>query len=53
MDRILALQGLASFDAKEEAFFASSDSGVCSLQSSGQGASSCSISCRGAEELDW
>jgi hypothetical protein len=53
MDRILALQGLASFDAKEDEFFTSSESGACSLQSSGQGASSCSIGCKGAEEIDW
>jgi hypothetical protein len=54
MDRILALQGLASFHAKDDDLFdTSSNTSVCSLQSSGQGASSCSINCGKGEELDW
>jgi hypothetical protein len=54
MDRILALQGLASFDAKDDDLFETSgNSSICSLQSSGAGASSCSIQCKGFHELDW
>ncbi len=55
MDRVLALQGLSSFelDPELDAVGASGNSGVCSLQSSGQGNSSCSIACKGTQELDW
>lgn len=53
MDRILALQGLTSFDEIEPVEGTSTNSGVCSLQSSGQGASSCSITCKPNQELDW
>jgi len=56
MDRILALQGLASFgdlEPVDPATGTSTNSGVCSLQSSGQGASSCSISCKGTAEMEW
>jgi hypothetical protein len=54
MDRILALQGLTSFeDELTTAPGVSNQSGVCSLQSSGQGGSSCSIACAQAQELEW
>jgi len=55
MDRILALQGLASFGDLDpvDAPAGSGNSGVCSVQSSGQGASSCSISCKGTAEMEW
>jgi hypothetical protein len=53
MDRILALQGLASFDDIEIAPAGSGDSTVCSVQSSGAGKSSCSIACVTAQEMEW
>jgi hypothetical protein len=56
MDRILALQGLVSFTDLEPidpAPGASNISGICSVQSSGQGGSSCSVKCAVAEEMDW
>jgi hypothetical protein len=56
MDRILALQGLSSFGDLEPidpGTAGSGQSGVCSVQSSGQGASSCSIQCKAFEEMDW
>lgn len=53
MDRILALQSLSSFDAADTVVAGSGDSTVCSVQSSGAGKSSCSISCAAAEELEW
>jgi hypothetical protein len=56
MDRILALQGLASFTDSAippELEVTSTDSNTCSLQSSGQGASTCSIQCKGASEMEW
>jgi hypothetical protein len=54
MDRILALQTLSEFLDIEVAEPANStESGVCSLQSSGAGRSSCSISCGKASEFDW
>jgi hypothetical protein len=53
MDRILALQGLSSFNDTEIVVAGSGDSTVCSVQSSGAGKSSCSIACAAAEELEW
>jgi hypothetical protein len=53
MERILALQSLSEFLDIEAEPANSTESGVCSLQSSGQGRSSCSISCGKATELDW
>jgi hypothetical protein len=56
MDRILALQGLGSYAELEplDPGTAGSDkSGICSVQSSGQGASSCSLQCKAFEEMDW
>jgi hypothetical protein len=52
MQRVLALQGLGSFaydDLGEE----STQSRVCSLQSSGAGNSSCSISCFDDTQMEW
>jgi len=53
MDRILALQSLSDFFEEEAEPATSGQSNVCSLQSSGQGRSSCSISCGAATEMDW
>jgi hypothetical protein len=55
MDRVLALQSLSDFlDIEAEPGPGNSNrSGVCSLQSSGAGGSSCSISCGKASEMDW
>jgi len=52
MERILGLQGLDSimFDGAEAN---STNSGVCSLQSTGQGRSSCSIQCFEEAQLVW
>jgi hypothetical protein len=52
MDRILALQGLASF-AHDSEDANSNVSAGCSSESSGQGASSCSVHCFEEEQLDW
>jgi hypothetical protein len=54
MDRVLALQSLSDFLEEIEVEPGNSNrSGVCSLQSSGAGASSCSIACGKASEMDW
>jgi hypothetical protein len=55
MDRILALQGLSSYADLEpiDGTAGSCKSGICSVQSSGQGASSCSLQCKAFEEMDW
>jgi hypothetical protein len=54
MDRVLSLQGLVGFsDADSIEPANSGESGVCSLQSSGAGRSSCSISCGKLAEFDW
>jgi hypothetical protein len=55
MDRVLALQSLLdSLDIEIEPVPGNSNrSGVCSLQSSGAGRSSCSIACGPASEMDW
>jgi len=52
MERILGLQGLDAmfFDAAEDT---STQSAVCSIQSSGQGRSSCSIRCFEDAQLVW
>lgn len=51
MDRILALQGLASVSHDDD-MAASNASWVCSSDSSGQG-SGCSNGCGEQEQLDW
>jgi len=52
MDRILALQGLESFAYGSEEANSNLSAG-CSSESSGQGASSCSVQCFEEEQLDW
>ncbi len=53
MDRVLALQGLTDSSNYDVEPLASSNSDICSSESSGPGRSSCSGSCREAEEMDW
>jgi len=53
MDRVLALQSLSDFAEVEVEPAGSGNSGVCSVQSSGAGASSCSIACGKSTEMDW
>jgi len=53
MERVLALQSLLGLAEIEPVEGNSTNSGVCSLQSSGAGKSSCSISCGPATEMDW
>jgi len=52
LDRVLGLQGLQSL-AIDGLAADSNTSGVCSIQSSGQGNSSCSINCGSFDELEW
>jgi len=52
MDRILGLQGLGGL-VNDEAEVDSTRSAVCSVQSSGQGRSSCSIACFEEAQLTW
>lgn len=52
MDRVLALQGLGSA-AFDDLDFDSGGSNICSVQSSGQGRSSCSIACGEFEQMEW
>jgi hypothetical protein len=54
MDRILALQGLASFVDADPVAAGSGDSIGCSSDSSGAaGKSTCSVGCGGAQEMEW
>lgn len=52
MDRVLALQGLSPM-GYDDLEFNSGGSNICSVQSSGQGASSCSIACGDFAEMAW
>ena len=53
MQRVLALQGLGSY-VYDDPGFASNQSGVCSLQSSGAGeGSTCSTGCFDDAQMDW
>lgn len=53
MERILALQSLAEDVSLDTGTATSNESAVCSTQSTGTGASSCSISCKDSEEMEW
>jgi len=53
LDRVLALQGLDSIAFDDGLASGSGGSNVCSVQSSGQGNSSCSIACGDLDEVDW
>jgi hypothetical protein len=53
MERVLALQSLSEDVSLETGTAESTRSAVCSTESNGTGASSCSIACKDSEEMEW
>ena len=53
MERILALQSLAEDVSVDAGAAESTRSAVCSTESNGTGASSCSIACKDSDEMEW